>query len=364
MKFIQDPYSIGLICSSIDNMAGGIERQIIRTCESFIKQGFKVFLFTFDTQDAVPFYKLPRKLIWIKCGQGLKPHSFAPLHLRLNQIFHFRRKICANSISTLITFHHGLFLRTFLASMFLSIKLIVSERNSLALYDFIKLPKYNKGFLSLFFADAITVQLSSYKNQYPYFLQKKTFVINNFIKEPLKKYKEPDLHSNKVSMVGRLCAQKNYGIILEQLYQKDNYDIQLMIAGDGELSNFIKYKYKKLIKNSKLTLFGNIKNIDLFLSRSAIYCMTSLWEGYPNSLVEALRMCLPIVISKRFNELTDFIEHEVNGLIVNDENYLEAITYLLNDKKLLKSMSKASYKKYCNLFKSNPSLDWYNLVKN
>ena len=90
--------------------------------------------------------------------------------------------------------------------------------------------------------------------------------------------------------------------------------------------------------------------------------MTSQWEGYPNSLVEALRMCLPIVISKRFEELTDFVEHEVNGLIVNDNDYLEAIIYLLNNKKLLLKMSKQSYKKYCQLSKSNPSSDWYNLV--
>lgn len=354
--------NIGFICTSIDNMAGGLERQIIRTCESFIKQGFSVFLFTFDNNDAIAFYTIPDKIIWIKCGHGLKPHTFAPLHLRLKQIYYLRRKIQENSISTLITFHHGLFPRTLLASIFLKIKLIISERNSLSFYKYIKLSKYNIGFLSLFFADAITVQVPSYKNQYPYFLKRKIFIINNFIKEPLKKYIKPNLPSNNVCMIGRLCAQKNYEIILDQIYKKSNYDIQLFIAGDGDLTNFIKDKYQRLIKSSKLTLCGNIKDIDSLLSNSAIYCMTSQWEGYPNSLVEALRMCLPIVISKRFEELTDFVEHEVNGLIVNDNDYLEAIIYLLNNKKLLLKMSKQSYKKYCDLSKSNPSSDWYNLV--
>ena len=363
MKFIKDPNSIGLVCTSLDDLAGGLERQIIRTCESFIKQGFRVFLFTFDNNQAVPFYKFPKDLIWVKCGNGLKPHSSAPLLLRLKQILNFRRKIHETSISQLITFHHGLFPRILLASVFLPIKLIVSERNSLFFYNFIKLSKYNLGFLSLFFADAITVQVSAYKNQYPYFLQRKIFVINNFIKEPLFKYKKPKLSSNKVSMLGRLCAQKNYEMILDQLNLNNNYDMKLLIAGDGDLSNYLKYKYKNLIKSSRLTLYGNVRNVDLFLSKSAIYCMTSLWEGYPNSLVEALRMCLPIVISKRFKELTDFVEHEVNALIVNDDNFLDAITYLLSNKKLLLKMSKESYKKYCFLCRSNPSLDWYNLVK-
>ena len=59
-------------------------------------------------------------------------------------------------ITDLITFHHGIFPRVFLASLGLNIFHIVSERNSLKNYDFIKLNKINLGFLSLFFAQKIT----------------------------------------------------------------------------------------------------------------------------------------------------------------------------------------------------------------
>ena len=356
--------SIGLVCTSIDNMAGGLERQIIRTCQSFLDQGFQVFLFTFDNENATPFYKLPEKIIWVRCGQGLNPHSSAPIYLRLGQIHYMRKVIIKNSIKKIITFHHGLFPRTLLACLFLPIKLLISERNSLTFYKYIKLSKYNIGFLSLFFADAITVQLPAYKSQYPLILQKRIFVINNFIKKPLKKYKEPNLESNKVAMLGRLCAQKNYEPILDHLSFHSQSNIELMIAGDGDFSDFIKNKYKKIIKKKKVSLLGNIKNIDKFLASASIYCLTSQWEGYPNSLAEALRMCLPIVISKRFIELKEFVEHEINGLIVNDNEYIDAIVYLLENKNLLAKMSKESYKKYFNLCMSKPSLDWYDLIEN
>ena len=36
--FNQNAKSIGFICTSLDNMAGGLERQIIRTCDSFISK--------------------------------------------------------------------------------------------------------------------------------------------------------------------------------------------------------------------------------------------------------------------------------------------------------------------------------------
>ena len=147
--------------------------------------------------------------------------------------------------------------------------------------------------------------------------------------------------------------------IQESKYKKD---ITIDIAGEGDLLNQFYAKYINLIENATINFKGNVKDIDNFLSNSSIYCLTSLWEGYPNSLAEALRMCLPVVVSKRFEGLNDFVEHGVNGYIVSDEYILEAILFLLKNKKLLLSMSKESYKKYCKLYRSNPSLDWYKLI--
>ena len=77
-----------------------------------------------------------------------------------------------------------------------------------------------------------------------------------------------------------------------------------------------------------------------------------MWEGYPNSLAEALRMCLPIVASKRFEGLNEFIEHGVNGYIVPDGEIIDKVVFLLKNKELLLRMSKESYKKYHELYKS------------
>ena len=126
-----------------------------------------------------------------------------------------------NKITHLITYHHGLLPRSILASIFLGIKQIVSERNSLSHYKFIKLKKFNIGFISIFFADKITVQINSYKKQYPIFIRKKIITIPNTIKDPIKN-REVKLPLNKtICMVGRLSEQKNFSPILYQtLYKK------------------------------------------------------------------------------------------------------------------------------------------------
>ena len=147
--------NIAFICSSLHMMAGGIERQILRTCEALILKKYNVILITYDNKKAISFYKIPDNLPWYKCGSSLAPNKSAPIYKRLNQIYNLRKLLKKFKVTHLVTFHHGLLPRSILASAFLNIKLIVSERNSLNHYKFIKLRKYNIGFLSMFFANWI-----------------------------------------------------------------------------------------------------------------------------------------------------------------------------------------------------------------
>jgi len=354
---------IGFVCTSFDQVAGGLERQIIRTSESLNLKGYKIYIISFDNYSAKSFYQIPNQIEWLKCGNGLKPHNSANKLQRLKQILHLRKTIKKHKITDLITFHHGIFPRVYLASFALKIINIVSERNSLRNYDYIKLNKINIGFLSLFFADKITVQLKSYKKDYPFFLRKKIYVISNILKNPIKNYKEPNLNSNKVAMAGRLCAQKNFTPLLNQIKKSNSYRIKVQIAGEGGLRTYLEKEYEDLIKNSTLKLKGNIKNIDSFFSDSAIFCFPSLWEGYPNCLVEALRMGLPIVTSKRMKYLTEFVENNVNGLILEDNDFLVEIDKLIVDKERLNYMSFQSHKKYIALCKRNPIKEWIKLIE-
>lgn len=362
-KFKSEKYVVAFVCTSLNKVAGGLERQLVRVANELSIAGYSVLIFSYDNEPAESFYHISKNIKWIKCGNGLIPHTSANLYLRLKQIYNLRKILIKNSITHLITFHHGLFPRSYLASLFLPIKKIVSERNSLRNYNYIKLNKFNLGFISLFFANNITVQLGAYLDDYPRFIRSKIKVVPNLLYKNYE-YKQPLINNFVISMMGRLCHQKNFTPLLDQCLGNINscLNFKIKIAGDGEYMDLFEKKYKKLISLGILELYGNIKNTEDFLNSSTIFCFPSLWEGYPNSLVEALCIGLPVVLSSRLAYLKDFVEDGINGKVVDDSDYLKTITSMIKNKKELEDMSKKSFDKYKLLLKKSSVNNWINII--
>ena len=112
-----------------------------------------------------------------------------------------------------------------------------------------------------------------------------------------------------------------------------------------------------------LELLGNIKDTQDFLQNSTIFCFPSLWEGYPNALVEAISAGLPIILTNRLSKLNDFVETKYNGIIVSDKDYLRIIISMLSDRDKLNLMSKRSYEKYQKLYKKSSIKNWIKIIK-
>ena len=79
--------------------------------------------------------------------------------------------------------------------------------------------------------------------------------------------------------------------------------------------------------------------------------------------VEAIRLGLPILTSKRMSRLNQFVENGVNGLIVDDKDLLDSTIYLLKNPDLLRKMSYESYKKYQVLCMQAPQDKWADILK-
>ena len=124
--------------------------------------------------------------------------------------------------------------------------------------------------------------------------------------------------------IGNLTNQKNFIFLIKAFSYfikiKKNYN--LIIIGEGR----DKKKLKKLIiylkLKNKVHFLGKNKSINFFLKNCKYYCCTSLYEGMPNSIIEALNKNKP-VISTSFDSGLDDLKKLGFKIKVSNGNYIK-----------------------------------------
>jgi len=158
-------------------------------------------------------------------------------------------------------------------------------------------------------------------------------------------------------IVGRLTEIKNISLFLEvaKIY-KEEKDINLpkikfVIIGDGNLRQTLETEAEMLNIKDLVIFLGNRNDTDVFYAGLDIVTLTSLNEGTPLSLIEAMANEKP-VISTAVGGVTDLLgkvtedkkELQIceRGLSVasnNAENFYNGLIYFAKDEKLQKRLS-------------------------
>jgi Glycosyltransferase len=125
-----------------------------------------------------------------------------------------------------------------------------------------------------------------------------------------------------VGLVGRLTEIKNHALFLEaaRLY-KENSDLPKMkfvIIGDGHLRESLERRTAEMNVSDVVVFTGSRSDADVFYAGLDIVALTSLNEGTPLSLIEAMACSLPC-ISTAVGGVTDLlgaIEEKKDGFSV------------------------------------------------
>jgi glycosyltransferase involved in cell wall biosynthesis len=119
-----------------------------------------------------------------------------------------------------------------------------------------------------------------------------------------------------IGTVGRITAAKN-PVLFNKIAEKLN--VKFLWIGDGEL------KSELTAKNIEISGWIERKNIEAYLKKIDIYLSTSLWEGLPLSVLQAMCHAKPLVLSDCVGN-RDLVKADYNGFIFSSIE--EAIKYL------------------------------------
>lgn len=105
---------------------------------------------------------------------------------------------------------------------------------------------------------------------------------------------EVDFRDEKFTFitVGRVDNGKNHKLIIEAMR---DIDAKLYIVGDGELRSALEEQIRELNLKDKVVLLGRQSNPYKYLAKADCFVFSSLYEGFPNVLIEALACGLPVI---------------------------------------------------------------------
>lgn len=106
---------------------------------------------------------------------------------------------------------------------------------------------------------------------------------------------------------------KSFALVHEKLP-----DTRLMIIGKGEFEPY-KELAEKLGVNEDIFFTGLKKNPYPYLKKGTLYVLTSYYEGFPNAMVEAMSMGLPVIATDCKTGPREILEDQYGILIPNME---------------------------------------------
>lgn len=115
--------------------------------------------------------------------------------------------------------------------------------------------------------------------------------------EPLESKYQEIFGKPVVINMGRMSKQKSQWYLIRAFREVKNIikEAQLVILGDGELQPELKKMVKDLGIENDVHFLGWQTNPFKFLARSKVFVLSSLWEGLPYVVLEAMACGLPIV---------------------------------------------------------------------
>lgn len=202
-------------------------------------------------------------------------------------------------------------------------------------------------------ADAIVVLTKEDKGYYEKNLQIRGILKHIYNPIEVTDKSAYDFESRVILSVGRLTEQKGFDMLVDvaKIVLEKHPEWKWKILGEGEDREKIEKKITEYKLEEKLLLCGNVKNIENYYKKSAIYVMTSRYEGFGLVLTEAKSYRLPCVSFRCPAGPSEIIQDEINGYLIecfDVEKMADKINGLIENKSLRLEFSKQAL---CNVEK-------------
>jgi glycosyltransferase involved in cell wall biosynthesis len=126
--------------------------------------------------------------------------------------------------------------------------------------------------------------------------------------------------AKRVIAVGRLERVKGFDLLIQafSMVAARSPEWSLAIFGEGSERGALEFLISRLGLDGRVELRKPVTDVSAELARSDLFVLSSRYEGFPNALLEAMAMGLPVVSFDCPFGPRDIVRHEVDGILVKE----------------------------------------------
>ncbi len=316
---------------------GGTERVIAVLADYLVAKNYEVEI-VMTARDEVE-YKLDSRVHIYALGGS----TGGSIKKRFERVTKLRRIMKDNRSAAILSFGTETNCFALLAGLGLKKKLVISERNDPNQCTY-------KRFRDIIYrlADKLVFQTKDAALCFNSRIAARGVVIPNPISENLPEPFEGK-RNKEIVAVGRMQPQKNHKLLIEafSIFGRKYPEYHLTIYGKGELQQDLEEQAKELQIADRVHFPGFTADVLHKIQNSAMYVLSSDYEGISNSLLEAMGSGLPVISTDcPIGGSAMLIEDGVNGLLVplKDADKLAAAMERLTDEEYSKSLAQQAVK--------------------
>ena len=141
--------------------------------------------------------------------------------------------------------------------------------------------------------------------------------------------------------VAKLKPQKNLTLLIRAL-AKTQSNCRLILIGKGPQEAYLKALVDSLGLSSRVSFIGFLANPYPVVKLADALVLSSDFEGFPNVILEAMALGLPIISTRCPSGPDEILIHERNGLLIpvnNKQALSDSMDRLVNEPQLVVEMS-------------------------
>jgi glycosyltransferase involved in cell wall biosynthesis len=299
---------------------GGAEKSMIMIANGLATLGDNITVISLKDNNMV--YEIDKRINYI----FIPDHNGHKIRRQINRFIDLKVKLKEIKPDLVISFWLQPAIFSAILSKYIGFKSIYSERGDPTDKEYSGVLGFIRE-IAFRAIDGFVFQTKGAQQCFSIKTRNRSVVINNPVYIKYDDYFLPKVRRKKIVNVGRLHKQKNQDVLIQAFMRISDLfpEYTLNIYGDGELKKNFEKQIQEYAFEDRIILEGTTSNLFSEIHDSALFVLSSDYEGMPNALMEAMALGIPSISTDcKPGGARELITDKMNGLLV-ERNSIEAL---------------------------------------